>query len=47
MSKDTLNRSYNLCKASDAITKKINGIFAIYFGTVEAAIFFFFYRAID
>jgi hypothetical protein len=36
-----LTKAYNLCKASVAITIKIIGIFAIYFGTVEPAIFIF------
>ena len=31
MSKDTLKITYNICKASNANTKKINGIVPIYF----------------
>ncbi len=34
------NNTYILCKSSDAVAIKINGILAIYFGTVETAIFF-------
>ncbi len=37
-----LKKAYNPYKASVAITIKIIGIFAIYFGTVEPAIFIFF-----
>ncbi len=40
-----LKKAYNPCKASVAITIKIINILAIYFGTVEPAIFNFFYRA--